>query len=218
VVASKDEGLTGSLSRLSEDIRPKQNAQNVRKWIKLLRTIFRSKILQNLQYAVDRMRILTASKYGKEHLIAYRLKKLFNHVTISAKGYAFRKIIRLIAHQHKTSSYKTIKNKEALFTKAINSFGNMLDHKIRSLQGFTFAKLIINKKIISKADAFARTTKLKVLNELYKTKLAAGFLKIQSVSINNKTRLAVARCLKNLEVKANLNKHFALIKIVKRAA
>lgn len=107
VATTKDEGNTASMSRLETDTRPKQNIQNLRRWIKVLRAILRSKMLHTLQEAADRIQIVSAARHGKQHLIAYRLKKLFSHVVADQKGAAFRRTLLTASIRFKKESQLT---------------------------------------------------------------------------------------------------------------
>lgn len=101
MIAPKEEANTASLSRLTENTRPKMNVQQSRRCVKVLRLPLKSKLSQTLQDAFNRIYAISVSHNGKQHIISYRLKKLFSHVTADQKGVAFRRILLTASTRYK---------------------------------------------------------------------------------------------------------------------
>lgn len=209
------------MPRLTEDVRPSKphNIQNVRKWVKFLRSVLKSKLVQNMQSAFDRLRILTASKYGKEHLMAYRLKKLFAHIAVSQKETAMRRVLLETLRVNKSNGSATVTKKNELFSKSITNVLNLLDSKFKGNLKFVLLKLSTNRKLVNKVSQFSKTSFIRSFGELVKTKLLAGFLKIKGhANWSKNSKGGVVKCLKNLEGKVNINKIFAFQRIKAKVA
>lgn len=186
------------MTRLSEDTRPKQNIQTLKKWVKVLRVILRSKLQHTLQEAMDRIHIRSSGRYAKEHLIAYRLKKLWLHVSVDQKLAAFRRMLLMVSLREKKSSQPTIKARETLLSKAATALFSLLDSKMKGLQRGLLQRLAVNRKLVKKVEQLNRLAKINVLSNLQKSRELAALLRIQGAAANRKNRVVAAKIFHNL--------------------
>jgi hypothetical protein len=154
------------------------------------------------------LRTLTAAKYGRDHLIGYRLKKLFVHSSVNLKEVALRKILLETLRISKSNASGVILKKNDLYGKSLTTFFRLFDGKMKANLKAVLVKLNTNRKTVSKVNIFYKTSLLRSFGELVKSKLLTGFLKIKGYSNFPKdNRGLVAKYLRNFENKVNHTKN-----------